>query len=140
MSLTLSEISVIVLYREYIPFIPPFFLELRGPIDPPLLTKDAPPGWWNEFSTRLFEAAVLITTLLSEMKEAKIPFMTPLVGYSAFSAASINVYLAAFPWVDFKASGGINATDLARKNMEYLHDFADIWPLGKGWVSSRLII
>lgn len=110
---------------------------MSGPVDPPLLGRDAPAGWWTEYTAVLFDAAAQISTLLAETKAANIPFMTPIVGYSAFSAASMNVYLAAFPWADPRSSQRINAADLSRHDLEYLRDFAQMWPLGKAWVGSR---
>lgn len=136
-SLLTVLLSVIILYREYVPFVPALHSGLRGPIDAPLLVREAPVGWWTEYSKTLFDASAQISRLLTEMKAAKLCFMTPIVGYGAFSAASMNVYLAAFPWVDPASSESVDATQLSRHDLEYLHDFAEMWPLGKPWVSQE---
>lgn len=127
--------SIVILYREYIPFIPMYLANLRGPVEPPLLEQDTPAGWWEEYAAVLFDAATQISSISADMKAADMPLQTPIVGYSVFSAASMHVYLASFPWVDPVSSSKSNAEKLSEQDLDYLRDFADIWPLGKIWVS-----
>ncbi|EUC40107.1 hypothetical protein COCMIDRAFT_41509 [Bipolaris oryzae ATCC 44560] len=127
-------LSVLILYREYLPFIPSYLSEVQGPVEPPLLTQVAPAGWWSEYTTILFDAATQITNLIEDLKAAGILLHTPIVGYSVFSAASMHVFLAAFPWADPRSSTRLDAEKLVDQDLQYLHDFAQIWPLGTTWL------
>ncbi|KAF5849369.1 hypothetical protein GGP41_006308 [Bipolaris sorokiniana] len=125
---------VLILYREYLPFIPLYLSEIQGPVEPPFLTQVAPAGWWNEYTAILFDAATQITNLIEDLKSAGISLHTPIVGYSVFSAASMHVFLAAFPWADPRSSARLDAEKLVDQDLQYLHDFAQIWPLGTTWL------
>lgn len=129
-----------ILYREYVPFVPAWEIELQGPVEPPLLAQEAPPGWWNEYTALLFDAATQITRLLADAKAANMNLQTPIVGYGVFSAASMHVYLAAFPWVDVRSSTNLDAEDLLNQDLLYLRQFAQVWALGKAWVSLPILI
>lgn len=129
---------MLILYREYLPFIPLYLSEIQGPVEPPFLTQVAPAGWWNEYTAILFDAATQITNLIEDLKSAGISLHTPIVGYSVFSAASMHVFLAAFPWADPRSSARLDAEKLVDQDLQYLHDFAQIWPLGTTWVSLKI--
>ena len=120
------------LHREYIPFLPTSESEPRGPIDPPLLKELAPEGWWQKGSADLFQAAANITDILEELVTTDTPLMSPFAGFCAFSAATVNLYAAAFPCISRQQSSG--AALAAQKNFAYLEKFRDLWKMGEGWV------
>jgi hypothetical protein len=126
--------SIMVLYREYLPFVPEPFIKMAGPTELPLLIKQAPDGWWASYTTTLFDASAQVTAIFSELTDAGITILSPIIGYCAFTAASMNLYLAAFPWVDPASSQKIDAAALSQKNLDWLRKFAQVCPLGHHWV------
>lgn len=131
--------SIMVLYREYLPFVPEPFINMAGPTEPPLLIKQAPGNWWANHTTTLFDASAQVTAIFSELADADIAILSPIIGYCAFTAASMNLYLAAFPWVDPASSQKIDAAALSQKNLDWLRNFARVCPLGRHWVCKILI-
>jgi hypothetical protein len=130
--------SIMILYREYLPFVPEPFINMAGPTEPPLLIREAPGGWWASYTTTLFDASAQVTAILSELTDAGIAILSPIIGYCAFTAASMNLYLAAFPWVDPASSRKTDAAALSQKNLDWLRDFANVCPLGRQWVCKIL--
>jgi hypothetical protein len=126
--------SIMVLHREYLPFVPEPFINMAGPTELPLLMKQAPKGWWASYTTTLFNASAQVTAILSELTDAGIAILSPIIGYCAFTAASMNLYLAAFPWVDPPSSQKVDAAALSQKNLDWLRNFAQVCPLGRQWV------
>jgi hypothetical protein len=124
-----------VLYREYLPFVPEPFINMAGPTESPLLTQQAPGDWWTRYTATLFDASAQATAILSELTDAGVSLLSPVIGYCAFTAASMNLYLAAFPWVDPASSRKFDAAALSQKNLDWLHNFAQACPLGSQWVS-----
>ena len=135
---TTNVTSIMILYREYLPFVPEPFINMAGPTESPLLNKQAPDGWWANYTTTLFDASAQVTAILSELADADISILSPIIGYCAFTAASMNLYLAAFPWVDPASSRKTDAAALSQKNLDWLRDFAQVCPLGRQWVSDLL--
>lgn len=117
--------------REYVPFLPNSSSRPSGPIDPPLLEVPAPSGWWEERADELFSASSNITTLLSELKREGAPLLTPFAGFCAFSAATMNIYVAYFPQMNLGRSIG-RETDFDL-DLAYLDEFQARWPMGAGW-------
>jgi hypothetical protein len=124
-----------ILYREYLPFVPEPFINMTGPIEPPLLTKQAPVNWWANYTATLFDASAQVTAILSELTNGGISILSPIIGYCAFTAASMNLYLSAFPWVDPTSSRKLDVAALSHKNLDWLRKFAQVCPLGRQWVS-----
>lgn len=134
MSTNIMWPSVMMLHREYLPFLPTPELTPRGPIDHPLLEAEAPAGWWDDSALQMFRSAELIIGLLSEASECGIPVMTPFSGFCAFSACFVNLYIYRFPRMNLNRSP--RAKELMEKGLEYLREFQHAWDLGTGWVSS----
>jgi hypothetical protein len=122
-----------MLHREYFPFLPTADLTPRGPVDPPLLEAEAPPGWWGESARELFNAAEQIASLLQEASECGIPLMTPFSGFCAFTACFLNLYVFRFPRMNLNRSS--KAEQLMNWGLEYLEEFQNAWELAGGWVS-----
>ncbi|TVY52771.1 putative transcriptional regulatory protein, partial [Lachnellula cervina] len=127
----LYYVCILFLNREYIPFLPSSTSKPQGPIDPPLLKATSPDNWWSERAADLFHAAKCITTILDELNEVDSPLITPFAGFCAFSAATMNLYVAAFPQMNLGRSK--DATALAEHNIAYLDKFRQIWKIGAGW-------
>ncbi|KAL6408824.1 putative transcriptional regulatory protein PB1A11.04c [Ilyonectria robusta] len=127
-------LSVMMLHREYLPFLPTPELTPRGPIDHPLLEAEAPAGWWDDSALQMFGSAELIIGLLSEASECGIPVMTPFSGFCAFSACFVNLYIYRFPRMNLNRSP--RAKELMEKGLEYLREFQHAWDLGTGWIKT----
>ncbi|KAG9508171.1 hypothetical protein J7337_001734 [Fusarium musae] len=130
----LYYLSTIMLHREYFPFLPTADLTPRGPIDPPLLEAEAPPGWWDESARELFNAAEQIASLLQEASECGIPLMTPFSGFCAFTACFLNLYVFRFPRMNLNRSS--KAEQLMNWGLEYLEEFQNAWELAGGWIKT----
>lgn len=117
--------------REYVPFLPTPTSRPSGPVDPPLLEESAPSGWWDDRANELFSASSNITALLGELNREGAPLLTPFAGFCAFSAATMNIYVACFPQMNLGRSRGREADfDL---DLAYLNEFQARWPMGAGW-------
>ncbi|PNP79916.1 hypothetical protein FNYG_06613 [Fusarium nygamai] len=130
----LYYLSTIMLHREYFPFLPTADLTPRGPVDPPLLEAEAPPGWWDESARELFNAAEQIASLLQEASECGIPLMTPFSGFCAFTACFLNLYVFRFPRMNLNRSS--KAEQLMNWGLEYLEEFQNAWELAGGWIKT----
>ncbi|CAI4214258.1 unnamed protein product [Parascedosporium putredinis] len=113
-------LSILMIYREYLPFVPKDRNEvICGPIQPPLLLRQAPQGWWQEYYDILFDSSTRITQIITELEDAHISLLTPHTGYCVFSAASMNVYRSAFPWADPGNARRPDATELKRRDLDF---------------------
>ncbi|KAK1689351.1 fungal-specific transcription factor domain-containing protein [Colletotrichum godetiae] len=126
--------SVIMLQREYFPFLPTIDMTARGPIDPPTLEAEAPPGWWDQSAKELFEAAAHLSSVLREASECGVAVMTPFAGFCAFSSCYINLYGFMFPRIT--AGYATKAEELMNSSIEYLNRFREVWDLGDGWLKT----
>ncbi|KAK7430673.1 hypothetical protein QQZ08_002717 [Neonectria magnoliae] len=124
--------SIMMLHREYFPFLPTTDLTPRGPIDQPLLEAEAPPRWWDDGAQQLFGSGEHIITLLKEASECGIPAMTPFSGFCAFLACFGNLYIDRFPKMNLHRSP--RAKELMESGLEYLTEFQHAWDLGSGWI------
>ncbi|RGP58420.1 putative fungal specific transcription factor [Fusarium sporotrichioides] len=125
------HVSILFLCREYIPFLPTPVSRPSGPVDPPLLDDSGPPGWWEDRANDLFTASSNISTLLRQLKDEDACLLTPFAGFCAFSAATMNIYVACFPQMNLGRSSGREAD--FESDLAYLSEFRTIWPLGTGW-------
>ena len=100
-------------------------------MDAPLLTEPAPLEWWNNRAQELFSSAAYIGDILQDLDDAGTPLITPFAGFCSFSAASMNIYVSAFPRMNIGRS--INAAAVAAKNLAFLDKFRRSWPMGEGW-------
>lgn len=123
--------SVILLHREYFPFLPLDEPEPRGPIEYPLEAK-APPGWWQSSARTLFRATSLIAHLFQDATDCGAFISSPLAGFCAFIGAYMNLYVTRFPQMNYGESS------TSKHDFElcyaYLDNFRQTWVLGEGWV------
>ena len=124
--------SVLMLQREYVPFLPTPESVPQGPVDRPLLEATAPAGWWEQNANELFDAAENIARLLHEASECGVPLMTPFSGFCAFSAGYILVYIYRFPNMNLGRS--TQAEEAMNMCFDYLEEFRHIWKIADGWV------
>lgn len=128
--------STLMLHREYFPFMPTTVSKPSGPVDPPTLEAEAPDGWWDASAFELFGAAENIAKLLHEASECDAEMLTPFVGFCAFSAAYMNLYVFRFPHMNLGRS--LDAETNIDYCLKYLERFRHVWKLGESWVSRRL--
>lgn len=97
-------LSVIVLHRAYIPFLPLRCNEPVGPLDEPLLPSDqasgAPEGFWRDSARELFKAARQMIDLVATCQGRGVLVENPLVGFAIYNAAFIGVYGTHFSHMD----------------------------------------
>ncbi|KAF4777814.1 fungal specific transcription factor domain-containing protein [Colletotrichum scovillei] len=126
--------SVVMLQREYFPFLPTIDMTPRGPIDPPTLEAEAPSGWWEQSAKELFEAAGHLSSVLREASECGVAVMTPFAGFCAFSSCYINLYGFMFPRIG--VGYATRAEEYMNWSIEYLNKFREVWDLGDGWLKT----
>ncbi|KAK6213755.1 fungal specific transcription factor [Colletotrichum tabaci] len=126
--------SIVMLQREYFPFLPTMDMTPQGPIDPPILEAEAPPGWWEQSAKELFEAAAHLASILRDASECGVAVMTPFAGFCAFSSCYINLYGFRFPRIT--CGYGPRAEELMNSSIEYLKKFREVWDLGDGWLKT----
>lgn len=129
--------SILFLNREYVPFLPTPASEPQGPVDPPLLEGLAPPNWWSDRARDLFSAAACITEILQKLDDLDCELITPFAGFCAFSAATMNLYIAAFPRMNLGRSP--SGEGMANMNIQYLEKFKLSWKMGDRWVRESCI-
>ncbi|KAI9877587.1 MAG: hypothetical protein M1830_003487 [Pleopsidium flavum] len=100
---TIYFLCLIVLHREYVPFIPIRCSKPQGPLDPPTFPPenyDIPPGFWDESARELFKAARDMMDLVRTCQEWNALVETPMVGFAIYTVAFVGVYAFYFPQMD----------------------------------------
>ncbi|KAI1754089.1 fungal-specific transcription factor domain-containing protein [Xylaria castorea] len=97
----LRFVCLIMLHREYVPFIPIRCREPEGPLDQPTFTKEeTPAGFWRTSAEQLFKAARGIVDLIEIcQRKGKLPQST-IVLFAIWTAAFVGLYGAHFPQMD----------------------------------------
>ena len=129
--------STLMLHREYMPFLPTHESVPQGPVEKPLLEAPAPAGWWEDSAAELFRSAENVAWLLHEASECGVPLMTPFVGFCAFSAGYLLVYIYRFPNMNLGRSP--RAEECMNMCLDYLEEFRHIWKIADGWVTLPLL-
>jgi hypothetical protein len=93
-------LSVIVLHRSYVPFLPVRCSEPMGPLDEPVDKTGMPEGFWRDSARELFAAARHLMDLVVTCQERGVLVENPLVGFAIYNAAFIGIYAAHFPQMD----------------------------------------
>ena len=100
---TVYFLSVIVLHRSYIPFLPLRCNGPEGPRDEPSFPPEKykiPDDFWRENARELFRAARQMMDLVKTCQERDVLLENPLVGFAVYNAAIIGVYAAHFNYMD----------------------------------------
>ncbi|KAF7717741.1 Fungal Zn(2)-Cys(6) binuclear cluster domain-containing protein [Penicillium ucsense] len=141
-------LSVIVLHRAYIPFLPIRCNEPVGPLDEPLLPSDKvngpPEGFWRDSARELFKAARQIIDLVVTCQARGALVENPLVGFAIYNAAFIGVYASHFPHMDPESLMGVRSPPAshdshqlgaaqARKALDILREMRPRLKMAHGW-------
>ncbi|KAI9723978.1 MAG: hypothetical protein M1812_000696 [Candelaria pacifica] len=100
---TVYFLCLVVLHREYVPYIPWKCSKPEGPVDEPTFSPakyDIPEGWWEESATRLFKAARSILNLVQKCRDRDVLVESFIVGFAVFLVAFVGVYCDNFPYMD----------------------------------------
>lgn len=97
-------LCLIMLHREYIPFVPIRHERPKGPIDHPIFPPDKfgdpPEGFWISSAEQVFKAAREIVDLIEIcQRKDKLPQST-IVLFAIWTAAFCGLYAAHFPQMD----------------------------------------
>lgn len=141
-------LSVIVLHRAYIPFLPLRCNEPVGPLDEPLVPSDkvggAPEAFWRDSVRELFKAARQMIDLVATCQGRGALVENPLVGFAIYNAAFIGVYGTHFPHMDPDGLMGPKppppshdshqpGAAQARKALDILREMRPRLKMGMGW-------
>jgi hypothetical protein len=143
-------LSLIVLHRAYLPFLPLRCNEPVGPLDEPAYPREqyaVPDGFWRDSTRELFRAARNMMDLVIACQERGVLVETPLVGFAIYNAAFIGLYAAHFSHMDVdgylssrqllspsSTGSGISQPQLStRKSLDILRDMRPRLGLATGW-------
>lgn len=142
-------LSLIVLHRAYLPFLPLRCSDPVGPLDEPTFPREqysVPEGFWRESTRELFRAARNMMDLVIACQERGVLVETPLVGFAIYNAAFIGIYAAHFSHMDVDgylsprqalsptATGSTIQPQLAtKKSLDILRDMRPRLGLAAGW-------
>lgn len=100
---TIFFLCLIVLHREYVPFIPIRCPKPQGPLDEPTFPPekfDIPNSFWEDSAREMFKAARDLMDLVRTCQEWNALVETPLVGFAIYTVAFVGVYAFYFPQMD----------------------------------------
>lgn len=144
-------LSLIVLHRAYLPFLPLRCNEPVGPLDEPSFPREqyaVPDGFWRDSTRELFRAARNMMDLVMACQERGVLVETPLVGFAIYNAAFIGLYATHFSHMDVdgylsakqhllsppSAGSGITQPQLpTRKSLDILREMRPRLNLATGW-------
>lgn len=106
-------LCLVIMHREYIPFLPLRINKPQGPLDPPVFPPEDPkteteglgPGttisdWWEESAKEIFRCARGIMQIVNGLEEWNASVETPAVGFAVYMVGVSGVYAWSFPWMD----------------------------------------
>jgi hypothetical protein len=113
---TLYSLCLIMLHREYIPFIPLRCERPQGPLDEPTFPESqypSPEGFWEESAQAIFKAARDIVDIVRTCQDNNALPESPQIGFAVWQAAFVCVYAVHFDHMDtgeylHQGSGQIN--------------------------------
>jgi hypothetical protein len=100
---TLYSLCLIMLHREYIPFIPLRCNKPCGPLDEPTFPRekfDIPVGFWEESADQIMKASRDIIDIVSTCQDNDFLPESPQIGFAVWQAAFVCVYATYFPQMD----------------------------------------
>jgi hypothetical protein len=96
-------LCLILLHREFVPFIPIRLSKPEGPLDPPIFhpeEHDIPPGWWEESARNCFRSARNIMEIARTCQDWGVLIETPMIGFAIYTVSFVGVYCMNFPHMD----------------------------------------
>lgn len=100
---TLYFLCLIVLHREYIPFIPLRCEGPEGPLDEPTFPPskfNVPSGFWRNSAEQIMKASRDIIEIVNTCQENNALPESPQIGFAVWQAAFVCVYAHYFPQMD----------------------------------------
>ncbi|KAE8139003.1 hypothetical protein BDV38DRAFT_270201 [Aspergillus pseudotamarii] len=135
----LYYLNLILLHREYIPFVPQLINRPQGPIQPPLLIEEAPLGWWDQSAQELFAAASNIIQIMQELNKGGTQFQTPFTCFCVFSAASTLCYANTWPYMAPGLDPQTSSTMFSWASA-WLSQACKFWKVANGWYRTNLTL
>ncbi|KAL2800036.1 fungal-specific transcription factor domain-containing protein [Aspergillus keveii] len=131
-------LSVIVLHRSYVPFLPVRCSEPMGPLDEPVDKAGMPEAFWRDSARELFAAARHLMDLVVTCQERGVLVENPLVGFAIYNAAFIGIYAAHFPQMDLDGAlspvrDHARGQAQSRKALEILRETRPRLKMAAGW-------
>lgn len=117
---TMHLMCLIMLHREYLPFVPLRISKPSGPLDEPKFPPneyDTPENFWEESAELIFKAARDIIKLVKTCKEEDALPRTPQVLFALYQASFFASYAFFFPHMD---TGG-HLQDAGAQDPERVH-------------------
>jgi hypothetical protein len=100
---TLYSICLVMLHKEYIPFIPLRCKKPSGPLDEPIFSEatfDIPPGFWEASAKEIMIASRDIIDIVSICRDNNALPESPQICFAVWQAAFFCVYTTYFPQMD----------------------------------------
>ncbi|KAI9848047.1 MAG: hypothetical protein M1837_001149 [Sclerophora amabilis] len=137
---TVYFLCLIVLHREYVPFIPIRCSKPQGPLDPPVFDPqkyDIPDGFWDESARGCFKSARDIMDLVRICQDWGVLVETPMVGFAIYTVAFTGIYCINFPQMDpdgymCDINGSHGGTE-ARRAVEMIGQMRPRLKMADGW-------
>ncbi|KAL3467396.1 fungal-specific transcription factor domain-containing protein [Aspergillus heterothallicus] len=134
-------LSVIILHRAYVPFLPVRCSEPIGPLDEPVDKAGMPEGFWRDSARELFAAARHLMDLVVTCQERGVLVENPLVGFAIYNAAFVGIYAAHFPQMDldgalapvYRVDPHSQGQVQSRKVLEILRETRPRLKMAAGW-------
>ena len=126
---TLYSLCLIMLHREYIPFIPLRCDGPQGPLDAPTFPTDkfeAPAGFWKDSAEEIFKAARNIVDIVRTCQDNDALPESPQIGFAIWQAAFVSLYAFHFPWMDTAHYLQDPALEAGRMNVDIKTGYAAI--------------
>ncbi|KAL9101019.1 MAG: hypothetical protein Q9187_009290, partial [Circinaria calcarea] len=142
---TLYSLCLIILNREYVPFVPIRCEGPEGPLDSPTFPPNLftiPSGFWEDSARELFKAARDIIDLVQACQARGLLVETPILGFGIYTVAFVGLYASNFPHMDpegYMCGKGNNSDDTAngqqaaRKALEMIGQMRPRLPMASNW-------
>ncbi|KAI9757169.1 MAG: ATPase synthesis protein 25 mitochondrial [Chaenotheca gracillima] len=137
---TIYFLCLIVLHREYVPFLPMRCAKPEGPLDAPVFDReeyDIPVGFWEESAKSCFKSARDIMDLVRTCQDWGVLVETPMVGFAIYTVAFTGIYCINFPQMDpdgymCDINDGHGAAE-ARRALEMIGHMRPRLKMADGW-------
>ena len=113
-------LCLIMIHREYVPFIPLRCTKPQGPLDEPTFAKDsAPDKFWEDSAKEMFGAAKNILDIARKCLEERMLPKSTLIVFSIWAATLVAIYSASFPHMDMLSH--LRDYKLGKRSESYLN-------------------
>ncbi|KAL4964657.1 putative C6 transcription factor [Aspergillus stella-maris] len=132
-------LSVIVLHRAYVPFLPVRCTEPIGPLDEPVDKTGMPESFWRDSARELFGAARQLMDLAVTCQDRGVLVENPLVGFAIYNATFVGIYATHFPQMDVDGAlaptyrGDQQGQVQTRKALDILREMRPRLKMAAGW-------